>query len=234
MNSELPKALVPLKGRPMIKYLIKSIKAAAIDPRPIIVVSPDNKEIISRELKDYNLEYVVQTEPLGTGHAVACAREAIERGSQATKNVIVLYGDHPFLTSGSIKKISQINPDALTMMTTSLPDFNDWRKNFYHWGRIVRGANGTIETIMEFKDSSEEEKTITEVNPAFMCFNKDWLFKNIGSLRDDNKQKEYYLTDMVKLAFDQGYSVKTINVDPREAMGVNSLEELKIAAGLVE
>lgn len=232
MNSELPKVLVPLNGRPMIKYLMDSVKAAAIDPRPIIVVSPDNKNVISRELSDYDLEYAVQTEQLGTGHAVACARDFL---SDETKNILVLYGDHPFIKTESIKNFASTNPEALTMMTTSLPDFNDWRQNFYHWGRIVRSANGTgtIETIIEFKDASEEQKTITEVNPALMCFNKKWLLENIDKLRDDNKQKEYYLTDMVKLAFNQGHRIETININPREAIGVNSLEELKNAVELM-
>jgi bifunctional UDP-N-acetylglucosamine pyrophosphorylase/glucosamine-1-phosphate N-acetyltransferase len=233
MNSELPKVLVSLKNRPMIKYLMDSVAAAGVDVKPLVVVSPDNKEIISRELKKYNVEYVVQTEQLGTGHAVACAREFIEREGQAAKNVVVLYGDHPFLTSESIKKISTINPKALTMMVTTLPDFSGWYQNFYHWGRIIRSAKGEVEKIVEFKDASEAEKAVTEVNPAFMCFNKDWLFKNISNLRDNNKQKEYYLTDLVKIAFDEGHPVSTVKVGPPEAMGINSLEELKIAESLL-
>jgi len=233
MASELPKVLVPLQGRPMIKYLMDSVRSAGIDSRPLVVVSPDNQEIISEALEGYNAEYIKQTEQLGTGHAVACARDIIERESPEVKQIIVLYGDHPFLKIESIKKFAAIKPEAVTIMPTYLADFADWHQSFYHWGRIVRGADGRIEAIVEFKDATDEEKLITEVNPGFMCFNKDWLFKNIDNLRDDNSQKEYYLTDMVKIAFAQGYTVGTLNIEPHEAMGINSPEELKIAESVI-
>ena len=104
MNCELPKVLVPLKGRPMIQYLMDEVKAAGVDPRPIIVVSPDNKEIVSAALKGYEAEYVIQTTQLGTGQAVACARVALTKDNKEIKNIVVLYGDHPFLKSASIRK----------------------------------------------------------------------------------------------------------------------------------
>lgn len=234
MNSELPKVLVPLKGRPMIHYLMNEVKAAGVDPRPIIIVSPDNKSIVNAALTGYEAEYVIQTEQLGTGHAVACAREALDHDDRKIDNIVVLYGDHPFLKSESIKKFAAINSEVLTVMPTSLSDFEGWHQNFYHWGRIVKGADGLVEKIVEFKDASDEEKMITEVNPGFMRFNKDWLFKNIDNLRNENKSKEYYLTDMVKIAFEGGDPVGTINIEPHEAMGINSLEELKIAESLLE
>lgn len=233
MNSELPKVLVPLKGQPMIKYLMDEVKVAGVDPRPIVIVSPANKEIIGEALKGYEVEYVVQTEQLGTGHAVACAREAIEHDDRQINNIVVLYGDHPFLKSNSIKKFSAVDSEVLTVMPTILPDFEGWHQNFYHWGRFVKGADGAVEKIVEFKDASDEEKLITEVNPGFMRFNKEWLFKNIDNLTNDNKPKEYYLTDMVKVAFAGGETVGTINIEPHEAMGINSLEELKIAEDLL-
>lgn len=230
MNSELPKVLVPLKNQPMIKYLMDSVISSQVDSNPVIVVSSENKKDIERELKDYDVTYVIQTEQLGTGHAVASARDYIGKDID---NVIVLYGDHPFLKSESIKKFSLVNQAAMTIMPTMLPDFDDWRHNFYHWGRIVRNSLRNVERIVEFKDATEEEKKITEVNPGFMCFNRDWLFSNIDRLRNDNNQQEYYLTDMVKIAFNSGYSVGTITIEPNEAMGINSLEELKIAESLL-
>lgn len=228
---ELPKVLIPLKDRPMIKYLLDSVAASAVDSRPLIVVSPDNREIISQELSAYNLEYVIQDKQLGTGHAVACARDYLI--DENINNIVVLYGDHPFLKRESIKKFAAISQEALTIMPTVLPDFEDWRHNFYHWGRIIRGLDGTVEKIVEFKDASEEEKLVTEVNPGFMSFNKNWLLKNLDNLRNDNKQEEYYLTDLVKIAFGEGSPVGTIAIEAHEAMGINSLEELNIAASLL-
>jgi len=233
MNSELPKVLVPLKNRPMIKYLMDSVVASQVDTRPIVIVSPDNKEIISQELKEYNIEYVVQDKQLGTGHAVACAQVALDNNDVKPTAILVLYGDHPFLKSESIKIFSSLAPEALTIMPTSLPDFEGWRENFRRWGRIIRGANGRVEKIVEFKDSSEEEKLISEVNPGFMCFNTTWLFENIKTLQNNNNQQEYYLTDMVSIAFEQGYEVGTVNIEPHEAMGINSLDELNTAENLI-
>ncbi len=233
MNSELPKVLVPLNGRPMIKYLMDEVVASGVDVKPIIVVSPANIEVISSALSEYEAEYVVQTNPSGTGHAVAAAREAIMAGDEQTDNVVVLYGDHPFLKSESIKKFSDIKVDALTVAPTTLPDFEGWHQNFYHWGRIVQGLDGAVERIVEFKDASDEEKMITSVNPGFMRFNKDWLILNIAKLDDHNKAQEFYLTDMVKIAFEAGDKVSTISIEPHEAMGINSQEELKIAEGLL-
>ena len=230
MNSELPKVLVSLKGRPMIKYLMDSVAAAGIDSRPLIIVSPENKEIISQELADYNLEYIIQEQQLGTGHAVACARPYLD---STTTNVLVLYGDHPFLKTESIKKFSLSAPSALAIMPTTLPDFDDWRQNFYHWGRIIRSADGTVEKIVEFKDATDEEKLVTEVNPGFMCFNRSWLLANLDSLHNDNKPQEYYLTDLVKIAFESGLSVDSLAIEPHEAMGVNSQAELQIAESLL-
>jgi bifunctional UDP-N-acetylglucosamine pyrophosphorylase/glucosamine-1-phosphate N-acetyltransferase len=231
MNSELPKVLVPLKGRPMIKYLLDSVFTSDVDPKPCIIVSPDNQEIIKNALAEYNLEYAIQDKQLGTGHAVACARNYL---SPDTKNILVLYGDHPFLKADSIKKFIKAENNSLIIAPTILPDYNDWHQNFYHWGRIVRGANNKVEGIVELKDASEEQKLIREVNPGFMVFDYKWLFKNVDKLNDNNKAKEYYLTDMVKIAFEEGKEVGTINIEAREATGINSLEELKIAESLID
>jgi len=88
MNSDLPKALVCLNSRPMIHYLLDSVRESGIDDEPIVIVSPDNHDIISEALKDYNVKYAFQTEQLGSGHAVACAKSSIR---PETENVIVLY-----------------------------------------------------------------------------------------------------------------------------------------------
>lgn len=231
MNSELPKVLVSLNGQPMIKYLMDSVMASKPELKPIVVVSPDNKAVISQALAAYDVNYAIQDQQLGTGHAVACARPYIK---PEANNVVVLYGDHPFLTTASINKFSELDPKAMTIMPARLPDFNGWHHNFYHWGRIVRDEQGEVKGIVELKDTSDTEKLITEVNPGFMCFNKDWLFANIDKLHDDNKAHEFYLTDMVKIAFDSGYKIDTLIIEPKEAMGINSIEELQIAEGLTE
>jgi len=229
MGSELPKALVPLNGKPMISYLAESVAAAGLDKKPIVIVSPVNKEIIRQTLSNYNWDYAVQTEQLGTGHAVVCARDLI---TDDVDNIIVLYCDHPFITASSINSFGMIPTEAVMIMPTKLVDFQDWRQNFYHWGRIIRNGEGNVEKIVEFKDATADEIEVTEVNPGFMCFNKNWLFANIDKLHDDNRAHEFYLTDMVKIAFEQGYTVGTLAIEPYEAMGINSKDELEIAENI--
>lgn len=233
MNSELPKVLALLKGRPMIRYIMDSVVAAQVDPCPVIVVSPDNKEIISQELKDYQVEYAIQDKQLGTGHAVACAQAALESVGHRPNNLIVLYGDQPFLKVESIIRFSKFKQEALTIIPTIIPSFEGWYHNFWPLGRIIRDANGKVERIREFKDASEEEKAVREINIGFMCFNYDWLFQNINQLKNNNNKAEYYLTDMVNIAFAQGWEVGTIHIDPEEATGVNSQEDLSNAEGLI-
>jgi len=233
MNSELPKVLVPLKNRPMIKYLMDSVVASGVDLSPIVVVSPDNQDIISNELSEYNVEYAIQEKQLGTGHAVAAALPVLEKDDRKITNIVVLFGDQPFLKAESIKKFAQLKHDALTVVSTFLGDFDGWHQNFYHLGRIIRGASGQVERIQEFKDANEEEKLVTEINTASMCFNKDWLVKNINSLNNDNNQHEYYLTSLVNIAFEEGLEVNAVSIDPHEAIGINSLNELQIAESLI-
>ena len=230
MASNLPKVLVPLKNKPIIEYLLNSVKKSNVDKEPIIIVSPKNKEIIEEKLAKYNFKTAIQKEQLGTGHAVACAKDLIKSN---VKKVIVLYGDHPFIKSTSIEKLAKLEFSALAIMPTILADFSNWRQNFYHWGRIIRNKKNEVEKIVEFKDASLEERKVLEVNPGIMAFNTNWLFEHIEKLRNNNKQKEYYLTDMVKLAFKEGQIIKTINISPEEAIGINSQKELEIATSLL-
>ncbi|HKL35238.1 MAG TPA: NTP transferase domain-containing protein [Salegentibacter sp.] len=227
MNSDLPKVLVPLQERPMIHYLLDSIVRSNINTKPIIVVSPDNHEQMQEALKEYDVRFVVQDRQLGTGHAVFSAKD-----ESSAEKTLVLYGDHPFLSSESINNFVSKDVEALNLMSVKVDDFSGWKKAFYHWGRLFRDENNKLEKIVEFKDASESEKEITEVNPAMFIFNSSWLWKNISNLDNKNKQEEYYLTDLVSSAFKQGTEIKTIQIDAKEAMGINSLEELEIAEKL--
>lgn len=231
MMSDLPKPLIPVNNRAMIKYLLDSIIASKIDSKPVVVVSPIGEEIMKESLKEYNLNYAIQTEALGTGHAVSVTENLI---SEDVKNVLVLYGDQPFISQKSMQKILDIHQSELSMLTVSLEDFNDWRQGFFHWGRILRGEKGEIREIVEFKDASEEQKKITELNPAIFCFNRNWLFDNIKNLKNNNNQKEYYLTDLVKIAFNQGVNIDSCPVAASEVLGINSPEELEIVEKIIK
>lgn len=231
MNLTRPKVLSPLAGKPIIEHLLKAIMESGADDKPIIVVSPGNKEAIRKALSSYNLEYAVQKEQLGTAHAVLCAKELI---GAAIKNIVVLNGDHPLFKSETIKKLSQDSEKIITMLTATVTGFNGWQKSFYQWGRIVRGRSGEIKGIVEFRDAGEKTKEIKEVNPAAYRFNGKWLWKNIEQIKNNNAQKEYYLTDLVGLAFRDGKKVDSISIKPEEALGVNTPEELAEAETIIQ
>ncbi len=228
MNTELPKVLVPVNGKPMVEYLVKSIVESGVDKNPVIVVSPDNKDVISKALENYNCQYALQDKQLGTGHALFCARDKIREDNDY---VIIFYGDHPFVNQETIKKLADSSNGHVTMATTCLSDFDEWRKSFYHWGRIVRNGD-EIKEIIEFKDATEEIKKIKEVNPGFYIFQNDWLWENIEKISNKNAQDEYYLTDLIKIAQEQGLKINSIPISPEEAIGVNTQEELEVAESL--
>jgi len=148
MKSELPKVLVKIKGRPMIEFLVDSIINSGVDKKPVIIVSPDNSDIIQKSLRNYDCFYAIQKEQLGTGHAIACAKKVVGKNIDY---IISFYGDHPFIKAETIKKLSLSHNGAITMITTAVKDFKGWRKNFYHWGRIIR-SGAQVKEIIEFKD----------------------------------------------------------------------------------
>lgn len=226
MDSDLPKVLVPVKGVPMIKRLLLSVEKSGVDSTPVIVVGY-GKEKVQQELGD-KYHYIDQGEPLGTGHAVATTKEYLK---DKAENILVLYGDHPFTSEQTIKKIVTKHMESgkkLTMATVKLEDFNGWRANFVNFSRIVRDTNGKIIKDVQYKDATSKEIRITEVNPCYLCFNAEWLWKNLESIETKNAQNEYYLTDLIQIAVDNGEDIESIEIAPREALGANSKRELEI------
>lgn len=232
MKSELPKVLVKLNGKPMIKHLLDSVHKTNIDEKPVIVVGYKKEEVI-KELGD-KYQYVIQEEQLGTGHAVMSAENVL---MDNTDNVMVLPSDHPFISPETIKTLAEKHLESrakITMATTKLPDFEGWRSAFYtSFSRIVRDENSKIIKDVQFRDANDEEKKITEVNPIYFCFNADWLWKKLKTLKTDNDQKQYYLTDVIKMAMEEGQKIESINIDAREALAANSKEELEILENLM-
>lgn len=228
MQSELPKLLIPLDGKPLISHVLGTIALSGIDEKPVVVVG-QQRELVMKTLGD-NYEYVVQEEQKGTGHAVMVTEKILKNNAD---HIVVLYGDHPFISAETIKNLvgkHLSSNGTITMAVVNLPDFDDWRSVFYtNFGRVIRNKDGEILKITEFKDTvNDEEKEIKEVNPSYFCFEAKWLWREIKNLNTNNAQKEYYLTDLVKLAMQEKINIESINIDPREALGVNSKEELKM------
>jgi len=229
MKDVLPKALIKVKDRPMISYGIDTVVRAGFE-KPIIVVS-DNESIIREAIGEQR--YVRQEQQLGTGHAVKTALSALK---PETKQVIVLYCDHPLVTAETLNNLFATHNErgsVLTMAVAQANDFNDWRNALHSFGRIIRNEKGEIAGIVEKKDSTPEQLLITEVNPAYFCFDRAWLEEAINKITDDNVQKEYYLTDLVKQAFKENKKIADVVITAEEALGANTKEEIATLEALV-
>lgn len=226
MKSTIPKALTPINSKPILQYLYDSVLASGIVVKPIVVIGPERQRLC--EAFGGTCVYVVQEQQLGTGHAVMVTKDAVGD----VDALIVLYGDHPFISSESIKKLAARHEErgnVVTIMTTTVPSFDGWYNAFRQWGRILRGPNGHIIGIREYKDADDDQKLIRELNPSLFCFETKWLWENIGKLETKNVQGEYYLTDLIALAVGQGERLSSIDVSPEEVVGINTAEERDIA-----
>lgn len=232
MKSDIPKPLILVAGKPMIEHLLESVRASGVDERPIVVVGSWSEAMFRGVLGD-TVEYAIQEEQLGTGHAVRSAKGV----AGDAEHILVLYGDHPFIRPDVIKGIAdmcQAFPRSVVMLTAIVPDYIDDYTMFLRWGRILRDDNGEVVGIREAKDCNEEELDITEVNPGIYAFPAEWAWSNFDKIRNENASKEYYLTDLVALAVAEGKEIVTASADPLEVVGINSPEELARAIKLID
>ena len=223
MQSELPKALTMLHGKCFIEHVLEAINDSGVCDNPIIVIGQKGDQVKSKLGPNY--QYAIQDAQLGTGHAVMMAQSML----QGSDLVVVLYADHPLVSSETIKNLvyTHIKEKAMiTMATAIIPDFLEWRQGFESFGRFVRDENNNIVKIVEAKDATSYEKEIKEVNPAYMCFDAKWMWEHLNMLKNENAQEEYYLTDLVGMAFQEQQKIASISIDPKEALGVNTKEQL--------
>lgn len=228
MRSDEPKVLAKIRGKSMIKYLLESINKSGVDDEPTIIVGY-KKEMVTNELGEENKQYhyINQETQLGTGHAVSLAKDYLKGTGEC---IMVLYGDHPFVSAQTIKNINKKHLRSgkkITLATVKLPNFRDWRINFVNFSRIIRDKNGKIIKDIQFKDASDKEIKVTEVNPCYFCFDASWLWENLEYLKNDNVQKEYYLTDLIKIATTKGIEIESLEIEPYEALGANTKAELE-------
>lgn len=223
----LPKVLYPLAGRPMLSYLLESVRQSQIPNKSVVVIAPD-LQVIPQTFGD-TCEYAVQEEQLGTGHAVLCAKEQLRQYT----HLLVIYGDHPLMSSATIDQLvsNHLSGQAeMTLATVRVPHFEQEFAVFNHYGRIVRDSGDRLVKIVEYKDASAAERNLTEVNPSYYVFKTAWLWESLAQLTPNNIQKEYYLTDVLQLATNQGRSVTLVPLaDYREAVGINTPEQCRAA-----
>ncbi len=217
MISSIPKVLHKICGKPMIMHVIDTIYEAGIKDLFIITgyKEPEVREIV----KKYGT-CITQEKRLGTAHAVKQA-EPYLKGFKG--DIIVMCGDTPLITSKTLKKIirrRRTHHSACTVLTTILDDPTGY-------GRIVRNRDQTVRKIVEEKDTNIYEAEIKEINTGTYCFYAPDLFEVLPQIKNDNAQKEYYLTDAIYLFYKQGKEVEAvITEDAGEAIGVNSRQDL--------
>jgi bifunctional UDP-N-acetylglucosamine pyrophosphorylase / glucosamine-1-phosphate N-acetyltransferase len=222
MKSDLPKVLCPVLGRPMIEFVLDALAQAGV--RRTIVVVGYRAEDVERALAGRpGIDFALQSERLGTGHAVKMAREKLV-GHEGP--VIVLAGDSPLVQSASLRDLlihfQEVQPACL-LGTLNKP-------NPAGLGRIVRNAAGHFVGIVEEKDATPEQRLITEVNMSTYVFHGPDLLHSLDSLSNDNRQGEYYLTDCPAILLREGKRVEALPIlRPCEAMSINTPEELQAA-----
>ncbi|PAT01733.1 UDP-N-acetylglucosamine diphosphorylase/glucosamine-1-phosphate N-acetyltransferase [Candidatus Izimaplasma bacterium ZiA1] len=219
MKTELPKCAFPILKKPMIEYITENIEKSNVDE--IITVVGHKKEVFFDLLQD-RVEYAVQEEQLGTGHAVLVTKDLLERRRGTT---IILLGDMPLVDYKVINKVISYHTDRgndLTVVTTSM-------ENPKGYGRIIRNEYGNIEGIVEHINCTKEQKQIKEINTGIYVVSNSLLFKALEKIEKNPTKGEYYLTDIVEI-MKKDYVVGTFVLrDSYKVMGVNDLFNISIA-----
>ena len=212
MNSQLPKVLQPLAGKPILQYVLDT--SQSLQPNNISIVAGYKSEMLRNLINDKNLSWRIQDEQLGTGHAVIQAIPDLN-----CKKTLILYGDVPLIKKSDLQALIKKSDTGLAVMTHIKVDAQGY-------GRIIKKDNN-IKGIIEEKDCSEEQKKIKEINTGILAADTKYLKKWLKRLTNENAQKEYYLTDIVKFAVEDNITVSSHRVENEiTILGVNSKREL--------
>ncbi|WP_114815419.1 bifunctional UDP-N-acetylglucosamine diphosphorylase/glucosamine-1-phosphate N-acetyltransferase GlmU [Paraburkholderia kururiensis] len=215
MRSALPKVLHPLAGRPLLSHVIDT--ARTLDPARLVVVIGHGAEAVRSAVAAPDVQFAVQEQQLGTGHAVQQALPLLDPAHPT----LVLYGDVPLTRASTLRRLTDAaGQNGYGVLTVTLDDPTGY-------GRIVRDSDGEVLRIVEQKDASEEQRRIREINTGIIVTPTAPLAGWLASLKNDNVQGEFYLTDVVELAIEAGLDIVTTQPDEEwETLGVNSKQQL--------
>ena len=226
MKSSLPKVAHPVLGRPMLWHVARAAAAAGIPE--IVFVLGQVREPLMETVALFGGKVAVQERPLGTGDA---AREGLSAVSPKAREVVVLCGDAPLLRPKTLRSLiaaRRKSKAAASVLTGVL-------SNPAGYGRVIRGTNGTVARIVEERDADASVRRIREVNSGTYAFDREFLARNLPRLTDVNAQREYYLTDLVVQALEEGSVVVPVAAaDPDEVRGINSRSELAEATAILQ
>lgn len=222
MKSDLPKVIHKANGIPMVKKIMNVLEEIEVEQN--ILILGHKKELVLDVLGD--VEYVVQEEQLGTGHAIKQAKEKL---ANYDGDVMVLCGDTPLLRPETLKKLHDYHKakGATTTILTSIYE------NPFGYGRIVK-KNGRVVSIVEEKEATQEIKQIKEVNAGVYCFNSQELFKALDKINNNNEKGEYYLTDVIGIQVSEDKIIEAFVLEDNfEILGINSKVELSQASKIL-
>jgi bifunctional UDP-N-acetylglucosamine pyrophosphorylase/glucosamine-1-phosphate N-acetyltransferase len=225
MQSDLPKVMHPVLGRPMVHWVVDAALAAGAT-KTVLVIGHG-----AQLVRDYfaqqtdlagKVEFALQEQQLGTGHAVMMAKGNLEADAAHT-DAFVLCGDGPLIrpdTLATLLSLHRREEAAATLATSVIADPKGY-------GRIVRDAAGKLARIVEQKDASEAERAIREINPSYYCFRTDDLFRALARVGNTNASGEYYITDVFELLRNDGRTVAAVDaVPPEDVLSVNDPVQL--------
>ncbi len=218
MKSDLPKVLHRIGGKPLFLHVLDTAKL--LHPSRVAIVIGHGAQAVRCAYGGSEIAWAMQESQLGTGHAVNCARNIF---ADFTGDILILSGDVPLIRARTLQTMIARHREeqaAITLMTAVL-------ENPRGYGRVLRDRGGLITATVEEKDASEEQRRIQEVNAGAYVAEREFLFEALESIRNDNRQGEYYLPDIVGIGLGKGRRVATVPVeDPKEMMGINTREEL--------
>ncbi|MFE5324461.1 bifunctional UDP-N-acetylglucosamine diphosphorylase/glucosamine-1-phosphate N-acetyltransferase GlmU [Paenibacillus sp. NPDC056579] len=212
MKSKLYKVLHKVCGKPMVGHVVHVLEQ--LQTRRTVVVVGHGAEAVKSYLGD-RVEYAMQEQQLGTGHAVLQAKDLLANEDGLT---VLLYGDTPLVTSEAVQEMIRVHQEKGAAATVMTAIFD----NPFGLGRIIRDENGRVARIVEQKDCTPEEREIKEINSGMYCFDNRKLFEALSQVKNDNSQQEYYLTDVIGILVNQNDIVEAYcTPDAIETLGVN-------------
>ncbi|MFH1563129.1 MAG: sugar phosphate nucleotidyltransferase [Nitrospirota bacterium] len=225
MKSDLAKVLHKICDKPMIDYVLDTISFFL--PAKIVVVVGHQAEKVTKLLKDRKVIVVLQKELLGTGHAIAQTERVL---SDFKGDILIICGDTPLLKRTTLEGLihsHQQSEATITILTVTLDDPAGY-------GRVVIDSEGRVCKIIEDKDATQQEKAIKLVNTGTYCFRGKKLFAALKKLSNNNKQGEFYLTDVVEILKKEGEKIVALEApDPIEVMGINTQEDLRKVENII-
>ena len=222
MHSDQPTVLHRILDEPMAGLIVNNLKKAGAER--IVSIVGYGHELVEAALAG-TCEFAVQEPQLGTGHAVMQARQL-----EAEKGLtVVVNGDGPCVRPETYARLYEALEHAEMAIMTAVPEYDN------RFGRVIRGADGSVEKIVEYKDCTEEERAVKETNMGFYAFRNELLFEGLKELTNNNAQHEYYITDLVEIFIRHGYKVAAVQVeDCMEVQGVNDNIELARASAYLQ